>query len=61
MQGLVLKDCFMIREIRNIVPYKVANYPRRMEGHERITIDVNKRSGKPRIRVLRITVYDVLE
>ncbi len=32
-----------------------------MDTHERITIDVNKRSGKPCIRNLRITVYDVLE
>ncbi|MGZ8151755.1 MAG: DUF433 domain-containing protein [Methylovulum sp.] len=29
--------------------------------HEVITIDPNKRSGKPCIRGLRITVYDILE
>ena len=28
--------------------------------HQRITIDPNKRGGKPCIRDLRITVYDVL-
>lgn len=32
-----------------------------MDKAERITIDVNKRSGKPCIRGLRITVYDVLD
>ncbi|MEZ0327934.1 MAG: DUF433 domain-containing protein [Fimbriimonas sp.] len=32
-----------------------------MDWKERITIDPNKRSGKPCIRGLRITVYDVLE
>lgn len=28
--------------------------------HQRITLDPNKRGGKPCIRGLRITVYDVL-
>ncbi len=32
-----------------------------MDWHERITIDPDKRGGKPCIRGLRITVYDVLE
>ena len=31
-----------------------------MDHRERITIDPGKRSGKPCIRGLRITVYDVL-
>jgi uncharacterized protein (DUF433 family) len=33
----------------------------RMNWKDRITIDPEKRSGKPCIRDLRITVYDVLE
>lgn len=32
-----------------------------MQQYERITIDPAKRSGKPCIRNLRITVYDILE
>lgn len=32
-----------------------------MNYHERITIDPGKRGGKPCIRNLRITVYDILE
>ena len=32
-----------------------------MSYHERITIEPGKRSGKPCIRGLRITVYDILE
>lgn len=32
-----------------------------MSELERITLDPNKRGGKPCIRGLRITVYDVLE
>ena len=32
-----------------------------MDYRERITIDAAKRSGKPCIRGLRITVYEVLE
>jgi uncharacterized protein (DUF433 family) len=32
-----------------------------MEYRERITISPGKRSGKPCIRGLRITVYDILE
>ncbi len=32
-----------------------------MTYHERITIEEGKRGGKPCIRGLRITVYDVLE
>ena len=31
-----------------------------MNYHSRITIEPNKRSGKPCIRGMRITVYDVL-
>lgn len=33
----------------------------RMDWKDRITIDPQKRGGKPCIRGLRITVYDVLE
>jgi uncharacterized protein (DUF433 family) len=32
-----------------------------MDWRERITIEPGKRSGKPCIRGLRLTVYDVLE
>lgn len=32
-----------------------------MDQHERITIQPGKRGGKPCIRGLRITVYDILE
>lgn len=34
---------------------------RRMNYRERITIESGKRSGKPCIRGLRITVYDILD
>jgi len=36
-------------------------YPLVMDYRQRITIDPGKRGGKPCIRGLRITVYDVLE
>lgn len=32
-----------------------------MNHQDRITIDPNKRAGKPCIRGLRITVYDILD
>ena len=32
-----------------------------MNYHDRVTIEPGKRGGKPCIRGLRITVYDVLE
>jgi len=32
-----------------------------MDYHERITVEPGKRSGKPCVRGLRITVHDVLE
>jgi len=32
-----------------------------MNYHDYITIDPNKRGGKPCVRGLRITVYEVLE
>lgn len=32
-----------------------------MDYHTRITVEAGKRGGKPCIRGLRITVYDVLE
>ncbi len=32
-----------------------------MDYHDRITLDPAKRGGKPCIRGLRITVYDVLD
>jgi uncharacterized protein (DUF433 family) len=34
---------------------------RKMEYRNIITMDIGKRSGKPCIRGLRITVYDILE
>jgi uncharacterized protein (DUF433 family) len=36
-------------------------YSRRMDYRERITIEPDKLGGKPCIRGLRITVYDVLD
>ena len=36
-------------------------YPHCMDYRERITIDPAKRGGKPCIRGLRVTVYDVLD
>ncbi len=32
-----------------------------MDYHERITIEPDKRGGKPCIRGMRITVYDILD
>ena len=37
------------------------SYPKRVNYHDYITIEPNKRSGKPCVRGLRITVYEVLE
>ena len=39
----------------------VEPYPRSMDYRARITIEPGKRGGKPCIRGLRITVYDVLD
>jgi uncharacterized protein (DUF433 family) len=39
----------------------VPPYPRRVDYRHLITIGPDKRGGKPCIRGLRITVYDVLE
>ena len=39
----------------------IRHYARRVSYQSIITIDPAKRSGKPCIRDLRITVYDVLE
>jgi uncharacterized protein (DUF433 family) len=36
-------------------------YSQRMDYRDYITIDPNKRGGKPCVRGLRITVYEVLE
>ena len=36
-------------------------YPRLVDYRDRITIEPDKRGGKPCIRGLRITVYDVLD
>ena len=37
------------------------SYPKRVNYHDYITIEPNKRGGKPCVRGLRITVYEVLE
>ena len=37
------------------------SYPKRVNYHDYITIEPNKRSGKPCVRGFRITVYEVLE
>ena len=42
-------------------PAEGAAYSQGMNYQDRITIEPGKRGGKPRIRGLRITVYDVLE
>ena len=39
----------------------LTGYPLSMDWKNRITIDPEKRGGKPCIRGLRMTVYDVLE
>jgi uncharacterized protein (DUF433 family) len=36
-------------------------YPARMDYRDYITIEADKRGGKPCVRGLRITVYEVLE
>jgi uncharacterized protein (DUF433 family) len=51
--------------VKRLVPHRLAQrrpvpYPKGMDYRERITIDPAKRSGKPCIRELRITVDDVL-
>ncbi len=38
-----------------------SKHPRHMNYHDIITIEPGKRSGKPCIRGMRITVYDILE
>ena len=40
---------------------KLIRYIRRMDWRSRITIEAGKRGGKPCIRGLRMTVYDILE
>ena len=37
------------------------SYPKRVNYHDYITIEPNKRGGKPCVRGFRITVYEVLE
>ena len=45
----------------NLDLFPSLGYLSHMNWKDRITIDPEKRSGKPCIRDLRITVYDVLE
>ena len=40
---------------------RTESYAKRVNYHDYITIEPNKRSGKPCVRGLRITVYEVLE
>lgn len=40
---------------------KLPAYPPGVDYRERITIEPGKRGGKPCIRGMRITVYDILE
>ena len=44
-----------------MTPDPAQEYSRSMNHLDRITLDPAKRGGKPCIRGLRITVYDVLE
>ncbi len=44
-----------------IVSTQRSGYPASMDWRSRITIHPDRRSGKPCIRDMRITVYDVLE
>lgn len=44
-----------------IVPIASPSYPVRVNYESILTIEPGKRGGKPCIRGLRITVYDVLE
>ena len=46
---------------RRTCPITTLHLPCNMDYRDRITIDPGKRSGKPCIRGLRITVYDVLD
>lgn len=41
--------------------FAVQTYSRHMDYRDYITLDPNNRGGKPCVRGLRITVYDVLE
>ena len=41
-------------------PLSIIHYPLIMSYSDRITLEPGKRSGKPCIRGMRITVYDVL-
>jgi uncharacterized protein (DUF433 family) len=42
-------------------PADAGTYPARVDYEHLITIEPGKRGGKPCVRGLRITVYDVLE
>lgn len=44
-----------------LAPHRRAVYPSLMDYSEIVTIEPGKRSGKPCIRGLRITVSDILE
>jgi uncharacterized protein (DUF433 family) len=44
-----------------LTPGRPEGYSQEMEYQDRITIEPGKRGGKPCIRGLRITVYDILE
>lgn len=54
----------MMRGVRKrfaLDPAERVSYSQGMNYQDRITIEPGKRGGKPCIRGLRITVYDVLE
>jgi uncharacterized protein (DUF433 family) len=49
------------RSLPGVAARPLRNYPAAMDYLSRITVDPDKRGGKPCIRGLRITVYDVLD
>lgn len=51
----------MIGAQSNVAPYRAEVYAINMDYSKIITIESGKRSGKPCIRGMRITVQDVLE
>ena len=48
------------KEKNFVIPAKIC-YPKQMNYKDIITIEAGKRGGKPCIRGMRMTVYDVLE
>jgi len=64
MKPLQLKLALHLKLGKIGISYQLTHYPEKwrnkMSHHNRITIEAGKRGGKPCIRKMRITVYDVL-